>query len=237
MKPFSNISSLYTAAIALLLCLLAPATAYAQDSDEDNDPGFTIQVYNSWDAILDHYPDTVMNNVEIDVYSPYDIDFIADSRGERNILKDKAIAVTVNDTIWFISGKWMKRNFTKGQRVKRWAPLLFTAKAAMFTYIPTNVGLQILGGLLTGDTDAFGRDPYYDPPFIYYLDFDTKTILKLGKKEMSALLSRYRDLQVRYDSTDDNGSDTAIDYYLNEYITRLTRDPSIPYLNDRVESN
>ena len=64
-----NMKYLYTT----LLCIIAIATDLsAQQYSARHDSLF---VYNSWESIMDQWPDTVVINPEIAIWTPYDFEF------------------------------------------------------------------------------------------------------------------------------------------------------------------
>lgn len=219
--------------ISLVLCIAVAMSALAQNYQARHD---TVCVYNSWEAIMDQWPDTVVYNPAITVWTPYDIEFETIDKAANQMLKKQTVAVAVGDTTWLINTQWLRDNF-KGdcKKMDDYAPLFFNAKVAFVQCVPThtNLGMALLGSLL-GDPDTFMGDPYNDPSDFYWIDFETKRVDKITHKNLSQLLAVYPDLQRRYEQMHDYKERYMVHSFFIDFVRRVERDPAYPYLLDRL---
>ena len=58
--------------ITLMIVFLTAMGMAAEQYQARHD---SVWVYNSWEAIMDQWPDTLIINPEITVWTPYDIEF------------------------------------------------------------------------------------------------------------------------------------------------------------------
>ena len=104
MKNCNHIMGQVRATVMSLVAVVALfAAARMEASTGGND---TLMVYNSWEAIFDLIPDTIVANPEIKVRSEYDFEFKATSRDAKAVnkmLKNEAVAVCLGDTLWLIN--------------------------------------------------------------------------------------------------------------------------------------
>ena len=78
----------------IYLTLLAMTTlAMCMTAQEYSARHDSVWVYNSWEAILDQWPDTLVVNPEISVWTPYDIEFEIRRRNANEMLQHQTVAV------------------------------------------------------------------------------------------------------------------------------------------------
>lgn len=214
------------------------AAARMEASTGGND---TLMVYNSWEAIFDLIPDTIVANPEIKVRSEYDFEFKATSRDAKAVnkmLKNKAVAVCLGDTLWLINSDWIKRNF-KGdcKHFSRYVPLYYTGKIAFVQFQRNNptVGGFLLNllvdGVLGADSGIGMGDGYNgETPKLYWIDFDNLRVREVNKNLLLELLEPYPDLLQRYTFRQYQDETYLINEFFLDYVNRLNRDPEVPYL-------
>lgn len=218
-----------------LLCLVASSlVATAQEYKARHD---SVWVYNSWDAILEQWPDTLVVNPEISLWTPYDIEFETRSKHANEMLHHQTVAVAIGDTTWLVNTQWLKDQGYKGdvKKMEDYAPLYFNAKVAFIQCVPTRTssGMALLGALL-GDPELFSDDPWENPADYYWIDFENQRVDKIDHKKLSELLSVYPDLQRRFEQMRDYKKRYVIQSYFIDFIQRAERDPSYPYIYDRL---
>lgn len=214
------------------------AAARMEASTGGND---TLMVYNSWEAIFDLIPDTIVANPEIKVRSEYDFEFKATSRDAKAVnkmLKNEAVAVCLGDTLWLINSDWLKRNF-KGdcKHFSRYVPLYYTGKIAFVQFQRNNptVGGFLLNllvdGVLGADSGIGMGDGYNgETPKLYWIDFDNLRVREVNKNLLLELLEPYPDLLQRYTFRQYQDETYLINEFFLDYVNRLNRDPEVPYL-------
>ena len=217
--------------ILFLLFIAAAVPTIAQDYHLRHD---TVYVYQSWEAIFDQYPDTMLVNPSIEAYNQFDIHISTSDQQVNEMLEDDAVAVAIGDTLWLVSASWMQRNF-KGDcnKMNAWVPLYFNEKIAFVQWqqYRSEVGMQLLGALL-GDPELFDKDPEEMNGELYLIDFDLQRVYKLNHKVLSRLLDPYPDLLRRYVSMKDYKKQYMVESYFLEYIDRITADPTVPRIID-----
>lgn len=239
MKNCNHIMGQVRAAFMSLVAVVALfAAARMEASTGGND---TLMVYNSWEAIFDLIPDTIVANPEIKVRSEYDFEFKATSRDAKAVnkmLKNKAVAVCLGDTLWLINSDWLKRNF-KGdcKHFSRYVPLYYTGKIAFVQFQRNNptVGGFLLNllvdGVLGADSGIGMGDGYNgETPKLYWIDFDNLRVREVNKNLLLELLEPYPDLLQRYTFRQYQDETYLINEFFLDYVNRLNRDPEVPYL-------
>ena len=222
--------------IVAVVALFAAARMEASTGGND-----TLMVYNSWEAIFDLIPDTIVANPEIKVRSEYDFEFKATSRDAKAVnkmLKNEAVAVCLGDTLWLINSDWLKRNF-KGdcKHFSRYVPLYYTGKIAFVQFQRNNptVGGFLLNllvdGVLGADSGIGMGDGYNgETPKLYWIDFDNLRVREVNKNLLLELLEPYPDLLQRYTFRQYQDETYLINEFFLDYVNRLNRDPEVPYL-------
>ena len=239
MKNCNHIMGQVRATVMSLVAVVALfAVARMEASTGDND---TLMVYNSWEAIFDLIPDTIVANPEIKVRSEYDFEFKATSRDAKAVnkmLKNEAVAVCLGDTLWLINSDWLKRNF-KGdcKHFSRYVPLYYTGKIAFVQFQRNNptVGGFLLNllvdGVLGADSGIGMGDGYNgETPKLYWIDFDNLRVREVNKNLLLELLEPYPDLLQRYTFRQYQDETYLINEFFLDYVNRLNRDPEVPYL-------
>ena len=239
MKNCNHIMGQVRVTVMSLVAVVALfAAARMEASTGGND---TLMVYNSWEAIFDLMPDTIVANPEIKVRSEYDFEFKATSRDAKAVnkmLKNKAVAVCLGDTLWLINSDWLKRNF-KGdcKHFSRYVPLYYTGKIAFVQFQRNNptVGGFLLNllvdGVLGADSGIGMGDGYNgETPKLYWIDFDNLRVREVNKNLLLELLEPYPDLLQRYTFRQYQDETYLINEFFLDYVNRLNRDPEVPYL-------
>lgn len=239
MKNCNHIMGQMRATVMSLVAVVALfAAARMEASTGGND---TLMVYNSWEAIFDLIPDTIVANPEIKVRSEYDFEFKATSRDAKAVnkmLKNEAVAVCLGDTLWLINSDWLKRNF-KGdcKHFSRYVPLYYTGKIAFVQFQRNNptVGGFLLNllvdGVLGADSGIGMGDGYNgETPKLYWIDFDNLRVREVNKNLLLELLEPYPDLLQRYTFRQYQDETYLINEFFLDYVNRLNRDPEVPYL-------
>ncbi|MBQ5466633.1 MAG: hypothetical protein IIT60_05220 [Muribaculaceae bacterium] len=239
MKNCNHIMGQVRATVMSLVAVVALfAAARIEASTGGND---TLMVYNSWEAIFDLIPDTIVANPEIKVRSEYDFEFKATSRDAKAVnkmLKNEAVAVCLGDTLWLINSDWLKRNF-KGdcKHFSRYVPLYYTGKIAFVQFQRNNptVGGFLLNllvdGVLGADSGIGMGDGYNgETPKLYWIDFDNLRVREVNKNLLLELLEPYPDLLQRYTFRQYQDETYLINEFFLDYVNRLNRDPEVPYL-------
>ncbi|MBQ3960828.1 MAG: hypothetical protein II603_05820 [Muribaculaceae bacterium] len=239
MKNCNHIMGQVRATVMSLVAVVALfAAARMEASTGGND---TLMVYNSWEAIFDLIPDTIVANPEIKVRSEYDFEFKATSRDAKAVnkmLKNEAVAVCLGDTLWLINSDWLKRNF-KGdcKHFSRYVPLYYTGKIAFVQFQRNNptVGGFLLNllvdGVLGADSGIGMGDGYNgETPKLYWIDFDNLRVREVNKNLLLELLEPYPDLLQRYTFRQYQDETYLINEFFLDYVNRLNRDPEVPYL-------
>ncbi len=230
--------------------LLIPATAIADDEaslDGVNTTENTLSrtsdtalVYNSWQAIFDQVPDTFMVRPVITERSPFDFSVRPGGKDKafKKMLKSETVAIAFSDSTWLLNSDWVKAHF-KGdcKHWSRYVPLYFSSKIAFVQFQrnrPT-VGGALLNMLVDGlsglDTGVGLGDGYNGKtPKLYVLDFNDHLVKEVDAELLVQLLSRYTDLQRRYESRNGKEKTEIINDFFLQYVTRIDHDPGVPAL-------
>ena len=210
--------------LILMLTALLWFTAAAYENDINAD---SVYVYNSWEAIFDQWPDTLLVNAGVSTDGAFDFEISTDDKEVNKMLKKESVALMLTDGTWLINSEWLKENFDANKKMSHYIPLYFSSKIAFVQWAPAhpNVGVSILGGLL-GDPDLFAPETGK----LYLLNFATANLDKLTPELLSELLSDYRDLQMRYEGMHDYREDYIISDFFLQYVQRITNDPNVPDL-------
>ena len=197
----------------------------------------SVWVYNSWEAILEQWPDTLIINPEVTVWTPYNIEFEVIDKDVTRMLKKQTVAVAIGDTTWLVNTQWLRDNKYKGdcKKMDDYAPLYFNAKVAFIECVPTHtsIGTALLGALV-GDSEAFTADPWEEEADYFWIDFDAKRVDKIDHKKLSELLDDYPDLRRRFEQMHDYKERYMVKSFFIDYVRRTERDPGYPYLIDRL---
>ncbi len=221
----------------LLILLMLTAIAMGMNAQQYHARHDSVWVYNSWESILEQWPDTLVINPEITVWTPYDFEFEAIDNAVTHMFKKRTVAVAIGDTTWLVNTQWLRDNKFKGdcKKMDDYAPLFFNAKVAFIECVPTHtsLGMALLGSLV-GDSEAFTADPWNDPADYFWIDFEAKRVDKVDHKKLSELLDIYPDLRRRFEQMHDYKERYMVKSFFIDYVQRVARDPSYPYIIDRL---
>lgn len=201
-------------------------------------------VYKSWNAILSSQPDTILSKIHIEIGSPFSIEIKALDKKDKetkNILNEEALAVSINDSVWFVNTSFLKKHY-KGVALpymRHYAPLYFNDKIAYLQYsndvdnaILYQLAAYVNNGMSTAAAlqflTSYGFN--YENAYIFIINPNEKTVDAVNDSKMSALLSPYLDLRRRYESMSYYDEPFVINYFFMEYIDRISTDDTIPYM-------
>ncbi len=211
----------------IIVALAVTMQAVADGSVTDS-----LTVYKSWDAVFDCHPDTVLHQVDVEVYTPYDFKITPHGKAVKKMLKQEAQVVTLGDSLWLVNSDYLKREF-KGdcKHFSRFVPLYFSTRIAFVQWQrgePTVGGalLNMLVGGLFGVDAEIGMSDYYHgrmAPF-YLIDFEHKRVEKVDYKFLLTLLDDYRDLRRRFEQMRDREEQYMINEFFLEYVERINSD-------------
>ena len=164
----------------------------------------SVYVYNSWEAILDQWPDTMLVDPEIVAVTPFDIIIATpDEKDTQRMLQRKTVAVAVGDSLWLMSGQYLQRNFKgESKHMDAFVPMYFNAKVVFVQYNRPhrNFGTTLLDMLFESEDYDYEDELYYTVAPLYLLDFENKRLHKVDHNVLSQLLADYPDLLRRYES-------------------------------------
>lgn len=183
--------------------------------------------------MMDQVADTIIINPDIEVYTPYDVEFTTSNKSVDSMLRNEAVTLAVGDSIWYVNTYWLNDNFSGDcGKMDDWAPVFFTEKIAFVQWgkYGPKFGLTLLGALL-GDAELF-NDSEPQPGDLYLINFDQASVDKIDYKYLSTLLEVYPDLRRRYLMMKDYKKPYMVQYYFMEYVNRLNDDPTAPFIID-----
>ncbi len=216
--------------ILISLALLSSLWGAAQEYHARHD---SIWVYNSWESMMDQWPDTLIVNPEVNLYTPYDIDFDAFDDDANRMLETQTVALSLGDSLWLVNSRYLKKNFSGDiKKMDNYVPLLFNAKMAFIECVPsyTDFGTALLGSFF----GMYVGDPFNDPPELYWINFENRKVEKVTHKNLPRIMEFYPDLQRRYEAMANRKDREVIKYFFYDFVRRAERDPSYPYLLDRL---
>lgn len=218
-------SKLFIILVAMAVALQAMADGSVTDS---------LTVFKSWEAVFDCRPDTVLHQVLVEVYTPYDFNIKPQGKDKRTkkMLKEEAQVVLLGDSMWLVNSDYLKREF-KGdcKHFSHYLPLYFSSRIAFVQWqrgTPTVGGMllnMLVGGMYGLDADI-GMGDYYlgrVAPF-YLIDFGNKRVEKVDYKFLLELLDDYRDLRRRFEQMRDCEEQYMVNEFFLEYVERLNGD-------------
>ena len=224
------------------IVLLAVAAAIASS-------GFAqekMAVFYNWHNISYNTPDTVVYDVGISIRSPYCVSlkpYNGKDKKLKKLLNDKALAISVNDSVWFVNTSYLKKHYSGVALpfMSHYAPLYFNDKIIYTQYTNdidnsflyqlseyVNTGMGTVEALKFLTSYGFNLENAY----IFTISPKTKTVDVVNDACMSKLLEPYLDLRRRYESMYFYAEPFVINYYFLEYIDRIADDPSVPYIDE-----
>ncbi len=195
----------------------------AQDEPQYKVRHDSLYVYMSWEAMFDGVPDTIIMNPEVDAYTPYEVEFDCIKKDLNKMVKNEAVAVALGDTLWFVNSKWIKSNF-KGdcKKMDSYVPLYFSSKVAFVQWAGFTVPK-----FFVSRTDI---EACLDDPHLYLINFENAMVERITSDKLCEILDIYPDLKRRYMMMRDYDEEYMISDFFLQYVDRIGRDPSVPYL-------
>ena len=223
-----------------IICILFAAMCSSPAADALD----YITVYSSWQKVYADEPDTILTEIGIEISSPYCINIKprnSKDKIQKRIINDEALAVSVNDSVWFVNTNYLKNHYSGVALpyMSHYAPLYFNDKIAytqytndidnsflyqLSQYVNTGMGTVEALKFLT----SYGFN--FENAYIFTINPKEKTVDVVNDARMSKLLEPYLDLRRRYESMYFFAEPFVINYYFLEYIDRIASDPSVPYI-------
>ena len=205
------------AALLLALCSLRCAADECVERD-------TVYFYNSWEQMMQVEPDTMITDLAIDFFSPFELYFESSDKKANKRIKKEYIAATLGDSTWLINSNYLREYF-KGdsKNLHGYVPVFFSEKVAYA--VAEEYSYAELGDI------AFNVISTYN----YYIDFKQHKVIRVDEKTLSAILTDYNDLMMRYEGMKDYKKRHIIEDYFFKYIDRASDDVMHPYILDLVE--
>lgn len=192
-------------------------------------PHDTIFFYESWKQMLDVQPVAMLVDPVLLPYTDCEI-YIETGIDETNdMIKEKYIAFSVGDSIWFMNSEYLKKNF-KGdtKNMDGFFPVFFNEKIAyVISYSPLSVKDILFGTTEDGITERNSIDNFH-------IDFLNHRVKRVSHDYLSRLLEDYPDLKMRYEGMRDYKKKEIIEDYFFKYIDRASDDIMRPYIVDLV---
>ena len=228
--------------LPLIICILFASLVATSEVNADD----YIAVYTSWQKVFANEPDTVLTDIGIEISSPYCINIKARNgkdKTAKRIINDEALAVSVNDSVWFVNTGYLKKHYSGVALpfMSHYAPLYFNDKIIYTQYTNdidnsflyqlseyVNTGMGTVEALKFLTSYGFNLENAY----IFTISPKTKTVDVVNDACMSKLLEPYLDLRRRYESMYFYAEPFVINYYFLEYIDRIEDDPSVPYIDE-----
>lgn len=207
------------APVLLVFCSLHCAAEEYAESD-------TVYFYDSWEQMFQMEPDTMMIDLAIDYYSPYELYFESSDKKANKRIKKEYVAATLGDSTWLINSNYLKE-FFKGdsKNMNGYVPLFFSEKVA-YVVVEENSYAE-LGDIAFNVISTFN----------YYIDFSQHKVIKIDEKTLNALLADYNDLRMRFESMKNNKKSSIINDYFFKYVDRANEDCMRPYILDILEGD
>ena len=208
--------------IALMTVLFATISSLqARAVDEDND---TVYFYTSWEHLFNVEPDTIIVDLTIDLYSPFELYFETNDRKTNSVIKNGYIVAALGDTTFLVNSNYL-RKFFKGdsKRLHGYNPLYFNERLAFAV-----AEEYMYAGI--GDVDFTVISTYN-----YLIDFKQRKVFRVDSEMLSELLEDYHDLQMRYEGMANYEKQSIINDYFLKYVDRASLDALRPYILDQVD--
>ncbi len=205
-----------------------------------------ISIFTNWESIIYNQPDTVVQDVHLQVHSPFAVSITPHNSKDKafnKLLKDQAVAIGVNDSVWFVNTRYLKKNFN-GDDIKYlsdYTPLYFNDKIIYTQYSHENDSefLHEMSDFLSNGMSvaqvlklmtSYGFN--FQNAFIFLINPKEKEVETLTSDKMTELLTPYLDIRRRYEAMYFYQEPFVINFYFMEYIDRISSDPSMEFLFD-----
>ena len=211
--------------LVLTMCSLRCA-AKAPTAQHD-----TIYFYDTWQQMLDIQPVAFYIDPMIEVYSAYEIYFIAYNANVTNAIKNKYLAISVGDSTWLVNSRYLNKVF-KGDadHFSGYIPVFFNEKVAYITYHANLSMKDILCGVSVGENGEYLFQMDY-----FYIDFLNHRVERVTPTYLSKLLEDYPDLKMRYEGMKDYKKRYMIEEFFLKYVDRASEDFMRPFIVDLTE--
>lgn len=208
--------------IALILIAFCSLHCAADECAERD----TVYFYDSWEQMLQVEPDTMMIDLAIDYYSPYELYFESSDKKVNKRIKKEYVAASLGDSTWLINSDYLKECF-KGdsKNMHGYVPVFFNEKVAY-------AEIEEYSYAELGDV-AFNVVSTH----FYYIDFNQHKVIRIDEKTLSNLLADYQDLRMRYEGMGNKDKSSVIRDYFFKYVDRVTDDYMRPYILDILGDN
>ncbi len=210
--------------LASIFCLM-PNQASANTVPHD-----TIYFYESWSQMLEVQPVAMIVDPVLIPYSECEI-YIETGIDETNdLIKEKYIAFSVGDSLWFMNSEYLKNNFSGDTKdMDGFFPVFFNEKIAyVVSYSPLTVKDILFGTNTDGVTERNNFDNYH-------IDFLRNRVKRVTPEYLVELLDDYHDLQMRYEGMKNYKKPEIIEEYFFKFIDRATDDIMRPNILDLTQ--
>lgn len=189
----------------------------------------TVYFYNSWEQMLLAEPDTMITDLALDFFSPFELYFESSDKKADKTIKKEYIAATLGGSTWLVNSNYLKQYF-KGdsKKLHGYVPVFFNEKVAYA--VVEECSYAELGDI------AFNVIATYN----YYIDFNRRKVIRVDEKTLSAILADYQDLRMRYEGMNNKGWSSIIKDFFLQFVDRATDDimrPDILGLLDKEKNN
>ena len=189
----------------------------------------TVYFYNSWEQMLLAEPDTMITDLALDFFSPFELYFESSDKKADKTIKKEYIAATLGGSTWLVNSNYLKQYFNgDSKKLHGYVPVFFNEKVAYA--VVEECSYAELGDI------AFNVIATYN----YYIDFNRRKVIRVDEKTLSAILADYQDLRMRYEGMNNKGWSSIIKDFFLQFVDRATDDimrPDILGLLDKEKNN
>lgn len=225
--------------ITLIIAASVAATAMHAASRAER-----AYVYYSWQSVMQHQSDTVIEPIAVKLHSAYDMEVTPAGKADKTakkLLKDKALAVAINDSLWLVNSKRLRAEYTglALPYLSNYLPLYFNSKI-IYTQYSSGSDNSLLYDLasrvdndmtLTQALQALTSYSFnYDNAYLLIIDPAKLTVDILTSDLFSQMLTPYLPLRKRYEAMRYYQEPLIINYHFLQYIDLITRDDDVPPL-------
>jgi len=184
----------------------------------------TVYFYNSWEQMMQAVPDTMIIDLAIDYFSPFELYFESSDKKANKRIKKEYIAATLGDSTWLINSNYLREYF-KGdsKNLHGYVPVFFSKKVAYA--VAEEYSYAELGDI------AFNVVSTYN----YYIDFKRHKVIKVNEKTLGNLLADYHDLRMRYESMSNSNKSAIINDFSLQFVDRAADDPMRPDITEFID--